>query len=197
MYLQLLQIHSQTSAAPYYDEWWWRREWLWRHIHSPPEVARKHPHSDQRPDLLTSLIKYTCFASESQSFVQVDRHSYSTLDKHLMIYWKTNAPGPRLSSNGFARYSALLWSWWRHEMETYSALLALCAGNSPVPVNSPHKGQWRGALIFSLICVRKKRLSKQPWGWWFETPAWSLWRQCNDCRTSRYTETSLHARVPG
>ena len=38
-------------------------------------------------------------------------------------------------------------------METFSALLALCAGNSPVPVNSPHKGQWRGALMFSLICV--------------------------------------------
>ena len=28
----------------------------------------------------------------------------------------------------------------------------LC-GNSPVPVNSPHKGQWRGALMFSLICA--------------------------------------------
>ena len=24
-----------------------------------------------------------------------------------------------------------------------------------------------------------KRLSKQPWEWWFETPSWSLWRQCN------------------
>ena len=24
-----------------------------------------------------------------------------------------------------------------------------------------------------------KRLCKQPWGWWFETPSWSLWRQCN------------------
>ena len=24
-----------------------------------------------------------------------------------------------------------------------------------------------------------KRLSKQPWGWWFETPSWSLWRHCN------------------
>ena len=24
-----------------------------------------------------------------------------------------------------------------------------------------------------------KRLSKQSWGWWFETPSWSLWRQCN------------------
>ena len=38
-------------------------------------------------------------------------------------------------------------------METFSALLAICAENSPVPVNSPHKGQWRGALMFSLICV--------------------------------------------
>ena len=44
-------------------------------------------------------------------------------------------------------------SWWRHQMETFSALLALCAGNSPAPVNSPHKGQWRGALMFPLICV--------------------------------------------
>ena len=24
-----------------------------------------------------------------------------------------------------------------------------------------------------------KRLSKQPRGWWFGTPSWSLWRQCN------------------
>ena len=44
--------------------------------------------------------------------------------------------------------------WWRHQMETFSALLALCAGNSPVPANSPHKGQWRGALMFSLISAR-------------------------------------------
>ena len=43
--------------------------------------------------------------------------------------------------------------WWRHEMETFSALLAICAGNSPVPVNSPHKDQRRGALMFSLICT--------------------------------------------
>ena len=25
-----------------------------------------------------------------------------------------------------------------------------------------------------------KRLSKQPWGWWFETPSCLLWRHCND-----------------
>ena len=28
-------------------------------------------------------------------------------------------------------------SWWRHQMETFSALLALCAGNSPVPGEFP------------------------------------------------------------
>ena len=47
------------------------------------------------------------------------------------------------------------------------------------PVNSPHKGQWRGALIFSLICALNKRLSKQWWCWWFETPSCPLWRHCN------------------
>ena len=44
-------------------------------------------------------------------------------------------------------------SWWRHQMETFSASLTFCAGNSPIPVNSPHNGQWRGALMFSLICA--------------------------------------------
>ena len=41
--------------------------------------------------------------------------------------------------------------WWRHQMEIFSALLTLCVGNSPFTVNSPHKGQWRGALMSSLI----------------------------------------------
>ena len=49
--------------------------------------------------------------------------------------------------------ASLLCIWWRHQMETFSVLLAICAGNSPVPVNSPHKGQWRRALVFSLICA--------------------------------------------
>ena len=42
---------------------------------------------------------------------------------------------------------------WRHQMEIFSALLALSAENSPVTGEFPHKGQWRGALVFSLICA--------------------------------------------
>ena len=34
-------------------------------------------------------------------------------------------------------------------METFAALLAICA----VPVNSSHKGQWRGALMLPFICA--------------------------------------------
>ena len=50
-------------------------------------------------------------------------------------------------------FSTVHYPWWRHQMETFSALLAICAGIHRGPVNSPHKDQWRGALMFSLICV--------------------------------------------
>ena len=114
-------------------------------------------------------------------------------------------------------------TWWRHQMETFTALLAICAGNSPVPGEFPtqrpltrnfdvffdlhptrllsklmwgwrfetplhplwrhgnEKGQWRGALMFSLICAWKKQLNKQSGRRLFETPSRPLWRHCNDC----------------
>ena len=56
----------------------------------------------------------------------------------------------------------------------------LCGEIQRSLVNSPHKGQWRGALMFSL----NKRLSKQSWGWWFETPSRSLRRHCNVLRNN-------------
>ena len=46
------------------------------------------------------------------------------------------------------------WSpWWHHQMETFSVLLALLGGMHRSLVDSPHKGQWRGALVFCLICA--------------------------------------------
>ena len=53
------------------------------------------------------------------------------------------------------------------------------------PENSPHKGQWRRTLFFFFDLRLNKRLSKQSWGWWFETPSRPLWRQCNDNLTLR------------
>ena len=70
-------------------------------------------------------------------------------------------------------------SWWRHQMETFSTLLALCVGNSPVPGEFPsQRPVTRSFDVFFNLCL-DKRLSKQSWGWWFETPSRSLSRHCN------------------
>ena len=61
------------------------------------------------------------------------------------------------------------------------------------PVHSPHKGQWRGGLKFSLICALNKRLSEQSRSWWFETPSCSLWRHCIDIPLQAST-TILYCR---
>ena len=45
-------------------------------------------------------------------------------------------------------------SWWRHQVETFSVLLALyMQGIHQSLVNSPHEGQSLGASMFSLICT--------------------------------------------
>ena len=64
---------------------------------------------------------------------------------------------------------------WKH----FPRYWPFVCGSHWSPVNSPHKGQWRGALTLSLICALNKRLSKQSWNWRFETPSCSLWRHCN------------------
>ena len=46
-------------------------------------------------------------------------------------------------------------SWWRHQMELFSALLVICAGNSPATGEFPAQGPaTRKMLMFSLICAR-------------------------------------------
>ena len=70
-------------------------------------------------------------------------------------------------------------SWWRHQMETFSALLAICAGNSPVPGEFPAQRPVTRSFDIFFDLRLNKRLSKQSWGWWFETLSCSLWRHRN------------------
>ena len=65
-------------------------------------------------------------------------------------------------------------------METFSALLALCAGNSPVTGEFPSQRPVTRTFNVFFDLRLNKRLSKQSWGWWFETPSRSLWRHCNE-----------------
>ena len=50
--------------------------------------------------------------------------------------------------------SFLCHSWWRHQMETFPRYWPFVRGIHRSPVNSPHKGQWRGALMISLISIK-------------------------------------------
>ena len=69
--------------------------------------------------------------------------------------------------------------WWSHQMETFSALLALCGGNSPVTGEFPvQRPVMRSFDVFFDLRL-SKRLSKPSWGWWFEMPSHPLWCHCN------------------
>ena len=71
------------------------------------------------------------------------------------------------------------YSWWRHQMETFSALLAIWAGNSPAPgeFSAQRPVTWNFDVFFDLR--PNKLLSKRSWGRWFEMPLCPLWRHCN------------------
>ena len=79
----------------------------------------------------------------------------------------------------FPNFILFISSWWRHQMEIYSALLAICAGNTPVTGEFPaQRPVTRSFDVFFDLRV-KKRLSKQSRGWSFETLSRPLWRHCN------------------
>ena len=88
-------------------------------------------------------------------------------------------------------------TWWRHLMETFSALLAICAGNSLVSGEFPaQRSVTRNFGVFFDLRLNK-RLSKQSWGWWFETLSHPLWRHRNEYTeiiVLEYVQTVIHNR---
>ena len=86
------------------------------------------------------------------TFNPKERLKFHNLMKHNLIKYNILSEKTQISCRHTPysgnKIAETTYPWWRHQVETFSALLALCAGNSPV---TPHKGQWRG--IFSLICA--------------------------------------------
>ena len=61
----------------------------------------------------------------------------------------------------------------------FSALQGLCARSSPVTGEFPSQRPVARSFDIFFELRLDKRLSKQSWGWWFETPSHSLWHYCN------------------
>ena len=71
-------------------------------------------------------------------------------------------------------------SWWCNQMETFSALMAICAGNLQVTGEFPAQRPVTRSFDIFFNLHLNKRLSKQWWGWWFEKPSCPLRRHCNE-----------------
>ena len=76
-------------------------------------------------------------------------------------------------------YSKIRTIWWRYQVETLSTLRAICEGNSPVTGEFPSQRPVTRSFDFFYLRLNK-RLSKQSWSWWFETPSHPLWRHSNE-----------------
>ena len=70
-------------------------------------------------------------------------------------------------------------AWWRHQVETFSALLALCTGNSPVTGEFPAQRPVMRSFDVFFDLRLNTQLSKQPRSWGFDTPTRLLWHHCN------------------
>ena len=137
--------------------------WFMWYIY-PCSSGSLHGHYIVTDELTPQIwVKLTCRIpnhSEGESYMTKCRHIYVTM--LLNAQW------------------LFLTIWWRHPMETFSALLAICAGNSPVPGEFPAQRPVTRSFDVFFDMRLNKRLSKQWWGWWFETLSRQLWRHCNE-----------------
>ena len=107
-------------------------------------------------------------------------NSFPEEQAHFLNNWG-HSLGER-PTRGIMRQKESRWiiTWWRHQMETFSAVTGPLWGNSPVIGEFPsQKPVTRSFDVFFDLRLNR-RLSKQSWDWWFETPSGSLWRHCNE-----------------
>ena len=115
--------------------------------------------------------------------------------ENVSIWWRHHDYlwSEPLFSAIYARGSILTRAWWRHQMETFSALLAICAGNSPVPGVFPTQRPVTRSFDVFIDLRLNKRLSKQSRSWWFETLSCLLRRH----RNGPWCSVGLHAEIMG
>ena len=81
-------------------------------------------------------------------------------------------------------------------MKTFSALLALCAGNSPVTGDFPSQRPVKRRYDIFYDLYLNRQLSKQLKRRWFETLSRSLWRHCNWSDVSSDTVINMKSDPP-
>ena len=115
------------------------------------------------PSQNMSSVKPCCFLSLKFDTIKINSRRTPSVEKHFFFS-----------------------SWWRHQIETFSALLAICAGNSPASGEFPAQRPVTRSFDVSCGLCLNKQLRKQLWGWWFEMLLHPSWRHCNVATPYRY-----------
>ena len=71
----------------------------------------------------------------------------------------------------------------------------LSVSKIPVPGEFPSQRPVTRSFDVFFHLRLNKRLSKQSWGWWFETPSRSLWRHCNDIIYEQVSKAKPRLRI--
>ena len=108
------------------------------------------------------------------SSIACDRRGYPLLDVRRILDTNENIR-PRERDVGTEAIVIMMTSSNRNIFRVTGPLCGEFTGPDEYPTQRPVTRSFD--VFFDLRL--NKRLSKQPWGWWFETPLWWLWRQCN------------------
>ena len=167
---QMLSSHHVVSAQS------WRSH---EHQFVPDRVAETSPRHERQVVNISIIITHKC----TNTMVIKTNDCGGCKNIHISATVRmTN----RCDCSGFK--VDLPWSliicvkitWWRHQMVIFSALLALCVGNTPVTGQFPSQRPVTRSFDIFFDLRLNKRLSKQSRGSWFETQSYSLWRHCNN-----------------
>ena len=143
---------------------WWKylhsfpRYQLWFLLPEQPSPSLKHGYTGQYSkshcavidDIIVKIVSfyiicYFAFIPQVKSMLSCTKNmdfQQFLLTVSIFDPWRS-----------FVCHEDVLWAWWHHQMETFPRYWSFVRGFHRSPVNYPHKGQWRGALMFYLICA--------------------------------------------
>ena len=122
----------------------------------------------------TSVVRIICLVQLVTKLHLDDVNIYTPLLGYFVSIWSMSFWVNHITYTGTKHMP-----WWRHQMQTFSALLVLCAENSLVLGEFPAQRPVTRNFDVFFDLRPDKLLSKQWWGWWFETPSCPLWRHRN------------------
>ena len=141
------QFHSKCPSSSYYSlQWIWKLHFLnyWHTSQGPIIVNYKEKPKCDRPSHMT-LCRRWIFHRRLMRYMCMCVASYMVHSSLFFVWWQELIWHQDIC-NHHCHDDVIRWKY-------FPRYWSFVRGIHWWPVNSPHKGQWRGPLKFSLICA--------------------------------------------